>query len=53
MNDFSLESLLLAGFVVLFVLVFTVWFGGWVDSNIDEALSVGHKKDEHEENPGI
>ena len=53
MNDYSIVELLLMGILILSIMGFTVWFGGWISTNVDEALSHGHKRDEHEENPGI
>ncbi len=49
MYDYSLESLLMAGFSIICVIVFTVWFGVWIDNNLDEVLNLNQNHDEHED----
>ena len=47
MNESSLVDYLLVGILFFFIVGLTVWFGGWMHKNKDEALDL-QDNDEHE-----
>jgi len=48
MTELTLSELLLLAFIVVGIVSFTVWFGGWMSKSMDESMDL-KIHDEHED----